>query len=76
MLYRIQDLRRLCEVYCLGTGISPRQLGLTVCGNHALVQRIQAGKGCHSSNVETMSGWFNTNWPLDLAWPENIKRER
>jgi len=71
MVYSLNQLMALSQAFCLGTGTSPRELGLSVCANANLIKRISAGDLHHAP---TLSMWLDANWPANVPWPKDIKR--
>lgn len=43
-------------------------------GNAVLFARLRRGEGCTLKTAKRVLGWFDENWPADLAWPENVPR--
>jgi hypothetical protein len=74
MSYTLEQLRRLAETYCSSTGARPSALGRNICGNPIVLPRIMAGEGCQAETAETISAWFDLNWPAGLAWPSGLPR--
>lgn len=43
-------------------------------GHGRLFARLRNGDGCTVRTAERAIGWFDENWPDDLAWPADIPR--
>ena len=73
-MYKVKELVTLAKLYQAHTGMKHSRLSKLACGHNRLFERLYAGHGCHSENVEQASEWFRKNWPADLPWPEHISR--
>ncbi|RUS64909.1 hypothetical protein EGN72_02640 [Pseudorhodobacter sp. E13] len=37
-------------------------------------ERLAGSSGCRVDTYNAVMGWFDENWPADLAWPEAVPR--
>lgn len=37
-------------------------------------KRLSEGAGCSVATYNDVLGWFDENWPADLAWPADVPR--
>lgn len=74
MQYTIAELRRLVETFITGTGMVPSTLGIKICNNSKLIDRLLDGESCGIATGERVSDYLDHNWPEALVWPEEVPR--
>ena len=75
-MYRLTELKRLAQIYLKSTGISANTVSTQICGrsNNRMIGGLLKGRDIRSSNAEALADFLDREWPDDVPWPENIKR--
>lgn len=74
MTYTLEQIRRIAAAYCQRADIAASTLGSKICGNAAVLPQILTGGGCQARTLETITAWFDRNWPENYAWPRGVPR--
>jgi hypothetical protein len=75
-MYSTADLIILAKAYLALSGCAESTLSVHAFGNDKTLPRLLAGFDCTARTVERASTWFDSNWPLGLAWPREVVRRR
>jgi len=70
MIYRLDQLKLLTDTYIEATKVSDTALSRRIFkSNNRVIDRFRKGKGMWAETAETMSDWYNANWPPGVPWP-------
>jgi hypothetical protein len=73
-VYSAPELVILAKAFIAATGVVESTLSRHAAGNDKTVSRMLLGYDCTARTAETMSRWFDANWPITLEWPREVKR--
>lgn len=73
MEYRDQ-LLTLARVYATATNRSEARVGTLVANSGSFFLRLREGKTLTVDLYLRVQGWFASNWPADLPWPDGCDR--
>lgn len=73
-MYTVKELVILAKAYQAATGMKHSRLSKLAGRNNRFFERLYAGGGCHSDNLEYASQWFRDHWPDNVPWPSEVQR--
>jgi hypothetical protein len=68
------DLLTLAQTYAAHVNRSLFTVGIRAGLSNRFFARLEKGLGCNTASYARAVGWFDANWPVDLAWPAHITR--
>lgn len=64
-----------CAVaYAEGRGLEMVTVARLATGDWRFFDRLGTGASFTIRKYDAIMGWFDANWPADLAWPESVDR--
>lgn len=75
-MYSTAELIILAKAYLAWSDIAESTLSIHAVGNDKMFTRLFAGLDCTARSAERASMWFDTHWPLGLAWPTEVEARR
>ena len=64
----------VADRYAEAAGIGRKRVSTIVLNRGSKLDDIAEGGDLTTGTFERAMMWFSTNWPQDLAWPEDIDR--
>jgi hypothetical protein len=68
------QLISLAETYAEHRGLTLPTVSTYAAGDGKFFSALKGKASCTIARAERLVGWFDANWPADLAWPRDIPR--